>query len=82
MMMTDAETFVRCQTVFNPQAFDRRLLEAAKFLNNYVAEHNAMPTFDMINAATKADLKDPGQLKEEHLDWLRWSLKHSVGIKH
>ena len=22
MMMTDAETFVRCQTVFNPQAFD------------------------------------------------------------
>src|SRR5210317_2164723 len=70
MMMTDAETFVRCQTVFNPQAFDRRLQEAAKFLNNYVAEHNAMPTFDMINAATKADLKDPGQLKEEHLDWL------------
>ena len=70
MMMTDAETFVRCQTVFNPLAFDRRLQDAAKFLDNYVSEHNAMPTFDMINAATKADLKDPGQLKEEHLDWL------------
>src|SRR6056300_1442823 len=70
MMMTDAETFVRCQTVFNPLAFDRRLQDAAKFLNNYVSEHNAMPTFDMINAATKSDLKDPGQLKEEHLDWL------------
>ena len=70
MMMTDAETFVRCQTVFNPLAFDRRLQEAAKFLDNYVSEHNAMPTFDMINAATKSDLKDPGQLKEEHLDWL------------
>ena len=64
MMMTDAETFVRCQTVFNPLAFDRRLQEAAKFLDNYVSEHNAMPTFDMINAATKSDLKDPGQLKE------------------
>ena len=70
MMMTDAETFVRCQTVFNPLAFDRRLQDAAKFLDNYVTEHNAMPTFDMINAATKSDLKDPGQLKEEHLDWL------------
>src|SRR5210317_1073528 len=70
MMLTDAETFVRCQTVFNPQAFDRRLQDAAKFLDDYVSEHNAMPTFDMINAATKADLKDPGQLKEEHLDWL------------
>src|SRR6056300_1705154 len=70
MMLTDAETFVRCQTVFNPQAFDRRLQDAAKFLDDYVSEHNAMPTFDMINAATKADFKDPGQLKEEHLDWL------------
>ena len=70
MMLTDAETFVRCQTVFNPQAFDRRLQDAAKFLNDYVIDHNAMPTFDMINAATKSDLKDPGPLKEEHLDWL------------
>jgi len=70
MMLTDAETFVRCQTVFNPQVFDRRLQDAAKFLNDYVVDHNAMPTFDMINAATKSDLKDPGQLKEEHYDWL------------
>ena len=70
MMLTDAETFVRCQTVFNPQVFDRRLQDAAKFLNDYVVDHNAMPTFDIINAATKSDLKDPGQLKEEHYDWL------------
>src|SRR6056300_1215725 len=70
MMLTDAETFVRCQTVFNPQAFDRRLQDAAKFLDDYVSEHNAMPTFDMINAATKSDLKNPGQLREEHYDWL------------
>jgi len=70
MMMTDAETFVRCQAVFDPSAFDRRLQEPAKFLTNYVSEHNAMPTFDMINAATKADLKHPGDLKEEHFDWL------------
>jgi archaellum biogenesis ATPase FlaH len=70
MMLTDAETFVRCQTVFNPQVFDRRLQDAAKFLNDYVVDHNAMPTFDMINAATKSDLKDPGQLKDQHYDWL------------
>ena len=70
MMMSDAESFVRCQAVFDPAAFDRRLQEGAKFLNDYVAEHNALPTFDMINAATKADLKDPGQLQENHYDWL------------
>jgi len=70
MMMTDAESFVRCQAVFDPSAFDRRLQEPAKFLNNYVSEHNALPTFDMINAATKADLKNPGPMQENHYDWL------------
>ena len=38
MMMTDAETFVRCQAVFDPKTFDRRLQPVAKFLNDYV-EH-------------------------------------------
>ena len=70
MMMSDAESFVRCQAVFDPDAFDRRLYEGAKFLTEYVSEHNALPTFDMLNAATKADLKDPGQLQENHYDWL------------
>jgi archaellum biogenesis ATPase FlaH len=70
MMMSDAESFVRCQAVFDPAAFDRRLQEGAKFLTEYVTEHNALPTFDMLNAATKADLKDPGQLQENHYDWL------------
>ena len=70
MFMTDAESFVRCQAVFDPEAFDRRLQEGAKFLTDYVSEHNALPTMDMLNAATKADLKDPGQLQENHYDWL------------
>ena len=70
MMMTDAESFVRCQAVFDPMAFDRRLQEPANFLNEYVTEHNALPTFDMINAATHSDLKHPGELQEAHYDWL------------
>jgi len=70
MMMSDAESFVRCQAVFDPDAFDRRLHDGAKFLTEYVTEHNALPTFDMLNAATKAELKDPGVLQENHYDWL------------
>ena len=70
MMMTDAESFVRCQAVFDPKSFDRRLQTQAEFLNDYVSEHNALPTFDIINAATQGDLKDPGQLQENHYDWL------------
>ena len=70
MFMTDAESFVRCQGVFDPQTFDRRLAEPAKFIKDYVEEHNALPTFDMVNAATDSNLKDPGQLQENHYDWL------------
>ena len=70
MMMSDAESFVRCQAVFDPNSFDRRLKAPAEFLNNYVMEHNALPTFDMINAATDINLKDPGELQENHYDWL------------
>ena len=70
MFMTDAESFVRCQGVFDPQTFDRRLAEPAKFIKDYVEEHNALPTFDILNAATDSNLKDPGQLQENHYDWL------------
>jgi len=70
MFMTDAESFVRCQGVFDPNTFDRRLAEPAKFIKDYVEEHNALPTFDIVNATTDSNLKDPGQLQENHYDWL------------
>jgi KaiC/GvpD/RAD55 family RecA-like ATPase len=70
MFMTDAESFVRCQGVFDPTTFDRRLQLPAEFIKTYVEEHNALPTFDMLNAATDTNLKDPGQLQENHYDWL------------
>ena len=70
MMLTDAQTFVRCQSVFDHSTFDRRLQDTAKFINDYVSEHNSMPTFDMVNASTQGSLKDPGTLEESHYDWL------------
>ena len=69
MMLSDAESFVRCQAVFDPDSFDRRLKAPAEFLNNYVMEHNALPTLDMINAATDVKLKEVGELQENHYDW-------------
>ncbi len=70
MMLSDAQTFVRCQSIFDHNLFDRKLQASAEFLNNYVTEHNALPTYDMVNAATHAEFKDPGVLKDEHMDWL------------
>ena len=70
MMLADAGTFVRCQSIFDNELFDRKLQEPADFINKYVIEHNALPTYDMVNAATHSDLKNPGELREEHFDWL------------
>ncbi len=70
MMLSDAETFVRCQSIFDPELFDRKLQATAKFINDYVNEHSVLPTYDIVNASTQADLKPPGDLREEHYDWL------------
>jgi len=74
MMLSDAESFVRCQAVFDPGSFDRRLKTAAEFLGNYVSEHNTLPTRDMVNAAAELhgdnQMRDPGDLNESHYDWL------------
>jgi archaellum biogenesis ATPase FlaH len=70
MFLTDAESYIRCQGVFEPKTFDKRLQSAATFLSEYVAEHNALPTRDIVNAACGTDLRDPGSMKSEHYDWL------------
>ena len=70
MMLGDPVTFVRCQSIFDPSLFDRRLQKAAEFMNTYVEEHSLMPTQDILNAATGSDLKVAADLREEHYDWL------------
>lgn len=70
IMLTDAETFVRCQSIFDHTLFDRKLQTAAKFMNDYVTEFNVLPTFEIVNAGTGSRLKKPDSIKEEHLDWL------------
>ena len=70
MMLSDAATFVRCQSIFDPVLFDRKLQKAAEFMNEYVEEHNVMPTLDIVNAASGSDFKAAENLREEHYDWL------------
>jgi archaellum biogenesis ATPase FlaH len=70
MMLADAATFVRCQSIFDATLFDRKLQQPAEFLNNYVDEHSIMPTIDIVNAATGSDFKSTPDLREEHFDWL------------
>ena len=71
MMLSDAQTFVRCQGIFNPESFDRKLQDVATFLKEFVAEHNTLPTEQIINSACPgSNLKIPEGLNEQHYDWL------------
>lgn len=70
MLLSDGETFVRCQNIFDPELFDRRLQNLARFITNYVQEHGCLPTYEIAQAATATVLTDPGALREEHYDWL------------
>ena len=70
IMLADAATFVRCQSIFDHTLFDRRLQDSAEFLNAYVEENNVMPTIDIINAATGSNFKPATELRDEHFDWL------------
>ena len=70
MMMADAETFVRCQGIFDHTLFDRKLQDAAEFINTYTKEYNVMPDYETVNASCRTDLKRPEEIKEGHLKWL------------
>jgi archaellum biogenesis ATPase FlaH len=70
MMMADAETFVRCQGIFDHTLFDRKLQDAAEFINAYTKEYNVMPDYETVNASCRTDLKRPEEIKEGHLNWL------------
>ena len=70
MMISDAATFVRCQSIFDYRLFDRKLQKSADFINSYVDDHNVMPTLEIVNAATQGDFNVVEGLKEEHYDWL------------
>ena len=70
MMLADAGTFVRCQSIFDSTLFDRKLQAPAEFLNKYVSDNNVLPTSDILNAATGSSLKPAENLREEHFEWL------------
>ena len=70
LMLADAEVFVRCQGIFDHTLFDRKLQEAAEFINEYAKEYSVLPDYEMVNASCRTDMKRPEDLKDGHLDWL------------
>lgn len=70
LMLSDAEVFVRCQGIFDHTLFDRKLQDAAEFINEYAKEYTVLPDYEMVNASCRVDFKRPDDVKEGHMDWL------------
>lgn len=69
MMLSDAQSFVRVQNIFNSENFDRSLREAAKFMVEHTEQYKTMPTREQIKAVTGTELKEATGLNEEHFEW-------------
>ena len=69
MMLTDAQSFVRVQNIYNPQNFDRSLRECAKFLVEHSDQYKTLPNYDQIRATTGVELKLVPDVNEGHQEW-------------
>ena len=76
LMLADAEVFVRCQGIFDHSLFDRKLQDAAEFMNEYAKQYSVLPDYEMVNASCRVDLKKPEEVKEGHMEWLMDEFEH------
>jgi len=69
MFLSDAETFVRCQNIFDPLNFDQRFQDTAEFITRYVDDYKVMPEVAIVNASCRSELQSI-QLPKENYEWL------------
>jgi KaiC/GvpD/RAD55 family RecA-like ATPase len=69
MFLSDAETFTRCQNIFNPENFDQRLHSTAEFITEYVDQYKVMPEAVIVNTQCSINL-NPVTLPKENYEWL------------
>ena len=69
MMLQDAQSYIRVQNIFNPENFDRRLQEAATFIQEHVDNHKAIPTVAQVQAFTTTKFDHLPDLTDDHYNW-------------
>jgi len=69
MFLSDAETFTRCQNIFNYENFDQKLQKPAEFITKYVDEYKIIPDASIVNASCGTELQTVA-LPKENYEWL------------
>jgi archaellum biogenesis ATPase FlaH len=70
MFLADAETFVRCQNIFEVDNFDRKLQSVAREIKTYSEKYKTLPELRIVKAQTGVDLQDASDIPAENFDWL------------
>ena len=69
MMLSDPQSYVRVQNIFNSDNFDRSLKGAAEFIKNHCEHHTIMPLVEQINAATNNTFQPIPGMTDDHTAW-------------
>ena len=69
MMLQDPLSYVRVQNIFNPENFDRSLVNAAEFIKEHADKHQVMPDRKQVEAVTKTRFEEIPDIKEGHYEW-------------
>ena len=69
MFLSDAETFARCQNIFDPENFDQKLQDTASFITKYVDDYKVIPDAAIVNASCGKELQSVN-LPKENYEWL------------
>jgi len=69
MFLGDAESFLRCQNIFDPKNFDQKLRSVAEFITNYVNDYKVMPEPSIVNANCRTQL-EAVTVPKENYEWL------------
>jgi archaellum biogenesis ATPase FlaH len=68
-LVNDSTLLSRTNNIISPDYFDVSIRSAVKFVIDYQNEYNTVPKTDQIKATTKVDLREIGEINEEHGKW-------------
>jgi archaellum biogenesis ATPase FlaH len=69
MFLNDALSFSRCQNIFDPENFDRKLRPTAQFIQEYTNKYKTVPNINIINSSCQQQFNEL-TLTPDNYTWL------------
>jgi archaellum biogenesis ATPase FlaH len=69
MFLNDALSFSRCQNIFDPENFDRKLRPTAQFIQEYTNKYKTVPNINIVNSSCQQQFNDL-TLTPDNYTWL------------